>query len=67
MMLETIKNEIKSAQESPVDFSQFYNNYIMQVQDQNIISEVKHYINRNIKDLQDIEDQIDLDFKQLVG
>ena len=64
-MLETISSLICSVDD--VSFEQYFNQYIMDIQDTNILSEIKFNIERNHCTILDIERLAQSDHERLGG
>lgn len=64
-MLETIKAIIES-QQSSSDFSTFYSEYMMRIQDANIDSEISYLFRKNLIDASNLSYIIEEDYKKLV-
>lgn len=54
-MLETVRASIINASTSCVLFEQYFDLHVMSVQDDNIVAEIKHNIQRNNSSILDIE------------
>ena len=63
-MLDTIKQYIKNI--SDITFNEYYQSYIMQVQDRNIESELKHLSARNVLSLYTMDQLIADTVKEVI-
>lgn len=63
-MLDTIKQYIKNI--SDITFNEYYQSYIMQVQDRNIESELKHLSARNVLSLYTMDQLIADTVKEMI-
>ena len=66
-MLRQVKKCIASMLESTETFGQYYLNYMKEVQDKNIDTELKRQLRFSILQLSHLDKQIDSDYRKMVN
>lgn len=65
-MLETVKSDLFKIQEDSISFEQYYQMYIMKMQDEHIAQEFTYMLNNNIVSVDLLDRAISDAYKELV-